>query len=280
MNNIDNRIGFIQGRLSDMVDGKIQAFPWDSWKDEFVSAAKLDIHLMEWTLDQDNLYENPLITESGQEEILALMDKYDVRIKSLTGDCFMQAPYWKEKGINRESLLEDFRRIISACSFLGIQYIVVPLVDNGSVENKEQKESLFLGLKTLEEQLRESNIKVLFESDYPPSSLVTFMNELDKELFAINYDIGNSAALGFNPVDEIREYGKRIWNVHVKDRVLKGTTVPLGEGDADFETVFSELKKSGYNGNYILQTARADDNNHAEVLNKYRNMVVDWMAKS
>ena len=28
------RIGFMQGRLSPQVDGKIQAFPWVHWRDE------------------------------------------------------------------------------------------------------------------------------------------------------------------------------------------------------------------------------------------------------
>ena len=29
------KIGFMQGRLSSKVNGKIQAFPWESWKEEF-----------------------------------------------------------------------------------------------------------------------------------------------------------------------------------------------------------------------------------------------------
>ena len=45
-------------------------------------------------------------------------------------------------------------------------------------------------------------------------------------------DIGNSASLGLNPLDEFEAFGDRILNVHVKDRVLGGTTVPLGLGNA------------------------------------------------
>ena len=29
-----NHVGFMQGRLSPMVDGKIQAFPWGHWQEE------------------------------------------------------------------------------------------------------------------------------------------------------------------------------------------------------------------------------------------------------
>jgi L-ribulose-5-phosphate 3-epimerase len=54
------QIGFMQGRLCEPVDGKIQAFPWRDWESEFRNAAAIDLRLMEWTLDQERLNENPL----------------------------------------------------------------------------------------------------------------------------------------------------------------------------------------------------------------------------
>lgn len=275
-----NNIGFIQGRLSDLVDGKIQSFPWDDWKNEFQIAADSGINLMEWTLDQENLYKCPLMTKEGQNEIKQLMLKHAIEIDTLTGDCFMQAPFWKTSGQLRSALLDDFKNIINACSALNIKYIVIPLVDNGSIDNDEQKRLLFSGLNELTEHLKASSVKVVFESDFDAVKLADFIGELDARLFGINYDIGNSAAQGYDPVEEITAYGDRIWNVHVKDRVLNGTTVPLGTGNADFETVFKELHRCNYKGRYILQTARADENNHAEVLIKYRDMVKDWILKA
>ena len=55
----------MQGRLCERVHGKIQAFPWRDWENEFPAAAAIDLHLMEWTLDQERLYENPLMTADG-----------------------------------------------------------------------------------------------------------------------------------------------------------------------------------------------------------------------
>ena len=77
-----------------------------------------------------------------------------------------------------------------------------------------------------------------FESDFDSENLSRFIARLDEEFFGINYDIGNSAALGFLPSKEFEAYGNRIVNVHIKDRPFGGTTVPLGTGDADFKTVF------------------------------------------
>jgi len=273
-------IGFIQGRLSPMVDGCIQAFPWDDWQAEFQTAEQIDIHLMEWTLDQERLYENPLLTEAGQQEIRALCQAHGLSIPSLTGDCFMQAPFWKAHGDERIALEQDFLEVAKACSAVGTSMIVVPLVDNGRLDNIEQEDALVRFLEDHTAFFISRSLKVLFESDFPPAELKRFISRLNSDLFGINYDIGNSAALGFNPMEEIMTYGDRIVNVHIKDRLLGGTTVALGTGKADFEAVFTALDKAGYKGNYILQTARATADNHASVLSCYRDMAIDWLKRS
>ena len=60
-------IGFMQGRLCNPIDGCIQAFPWQDWKLEFPLAESIAISAMEWTLDYDQLYDNPLMTEEERE---------------------------------------------------------------------------------------------------------------------------------------------------------------------------------------------------------------------
>lgn len=273
------QIGFMQGRLCECVDGKIQAFPWGDWESEFPAAAAIDLDLMEWTLDQERLHENPLMTTAGQEKIGTLCQHHDLAIPSLTGDCLMQAPFWKVDGQARADLQADFLAIGRACAAVGIQMIVVPLVDNGRLETVEQENVLIDFLLSQQSFLSQHNLQVIFESDYIPVELARFIARLPAERFGINYDIGNSAALGFNPLEEFAAYGDRVVNVHVKDRVLGGTSVPLKSGSADFEAVFAALAQKKYRGNFILQTARAAKGHHAEVLSKYRDMTVQWMQE-
>jgi hexulose-6-phosphate isomerase len=272
-------IGFMQGRLSPVENGRIQSFPWTCWQQEFSLGEQNDFQLIEWTLDQDRMYENPLLTLDGQAEIRALCTMHRFAIPSLTGDCFMQAPFWKTQGVEREALQRDFRAVADACVAVGISMMVVPLVDNGRLEQASQEEALVSYLESQVEFLAKHGLRVVFESDFAPLELARFIGRLDSALFGINYDIGNSAALGFNPVDEFAAYGHRIFNVHVKDRVMGGTTVPLGTGNADFETVFASLAQVEYTGNYILQTARAADGDHAGALCRYRDMVISWLAR-
>ena len=72
--------------------------------------------------------------------------------------------------------------------------------------------------------------------------------------------------MGYDPAEEIFAYGERIINVHIKDRFFNGTTVRLGSGDTNFQKVFKNLLLKNYKGNFILQTARSQNNKHTEEL--------------
>ena len=277
---MNDRIGFMQGRLSPLVgDGRIQGFPWSSWQAELQSAERLGLRLMEWTLDQERLHENPLLTSAGQAEIRVLCDRHHVAIPSLTGDCFMQAPFWKANTRERSGLQRDFLAVAEASAAIGIATLVVPLVDNGRLDDAGQEEVLVTFLSDQAGFLSELGLRVAFESDYAPADLARFIGRLAPRVFGVNYDIGNSAALGFHPADEFNLYGHRVVNVHVKDRLRGGITVPLGSGNADFEAAFLALAQVRYNGNYILQSARAVDDDHAGVLCRYRDLTADWLSR-
>lgn len=277
MTGTPGRIGFMQGRLSPMVDGKIQAFPWAHWTDEFAAASALRLPLMEWTLDHERLYDNPLMTAAGRAQIARLGSQHGVTVGSLTGDVFMQAPFWKTDGKERAQLLAEFDDILAACGAVGMDIVVVPLVDNGRLENESQRQVLLAELIARETTLRELGLRIVFESDFPPAGLAELIARFPAPTFGINYDTGNSAALGYDPGLEVPAYADRIVNVHIKDRVLGGTTVPLGAGAAKLPQTVKLIEASGYAGRYILQTARAADGDHAGALARYRDMLVGWI---
>jgi len=274
-----HRLGFLQGRLSPTVDGRIQAFPSDHWREEFAKAEAIGFTLMEWTLDQDRLEQNPLLTPDGRQAIRQLSDSCGVRVPSVTGDCFKQAPLWKASEDERVKLEVTFFSVIEACSDLGIQIAVVPLVDNGAIDDAAQELILIQFMTDNCDRLQELGVTIAFESDFAPDQLCKLIRKLPTSGFGINYDIGDSAALGYDPALEIGAYGERIVNVHIKDRLAGGATVPLGTGAAQLERAVSLLLDQGYRGNFVLQTARADDNDHLGVLSRYRDMTLPWIER-
>ena len=121
------------------------------------------------------------------------------------------------------------------------------------------------------------NLEIIFESDLPPKKLKTFIDKFPAEFFGINYDTGNSASQGYNFLEEFDSYFDNIKNIHIKDRILNGSTVPLGEGNANLEKLLINLLNRNYSGNLILQTAR-DEKKHLEALCKYRNYVLNILS--
>ena len=271
----NSRIGFMQGRLSPRIDGKIQAFPWPYWEAEFPLANSLGLSSMEWTLDQDRIFENPLMTEAGRAVIRHLSKENDILVSSLTGDCFMQAPFWKAKGQEQLDLVSTCEKVLNACADVGIKFIVIPLVDNGALTTSQEQEALENVLLGFVPLMQAKDLVIVFESDFAPPKLAEFIARLPAAQFGINFDMGNSASLGWEPEEEIRLLANRILNVHVKDRVLGGTTVPLGQGNVKFPKVFASLRAANYDGNFILQTARADDDDHVSALRRYIKFVAE-----
>jgi len=269
-----SRIGFMQGRLSPIRNNRIQSFPWETWRSEFEIASSNALLNMEWTIDSEKFAENPLICESGQEQIRQLRDNFNISIPSVTCDYFMENPFWLN---NEIEVKENLQEIIVGMSNVGSSILVIPLVDNSSLTNNQIESKCVNFFLSFENQLQERGIRIAFESDLNPGKLKSFISKFHVNSFGINYDIGNSASLGFDPNREFEAYGSRIVNTHVKDRNFGGTTVPLGEGDADFPTIFRLLGEANYGGNYILQTARDSHNEHAGALLKYKKMIEFWM---
>lgn len=270
-------IGFMQGRLSPLVRERIQAFPTEHWREEFPLAREIRFEAMEWLLDRDSLTQNPLMSSTGRREIKDMCGRYECSVRSVTADVVMQTPFYKAEFHERQRLIDELKRILEACADLDVRLIVIPLVDNGSLQNSREQECLHRTLEKEVDFLKDANLRIAFESDYPPHKLAEFLNVFDETAFGMAFDMGDRASLGFEPKDDLDILGPKIFNVHVKDRILGGYTVPFTLGHVKFEAVFYHLNRIQYQGDYILQPARAADGNHFSALHHYYQMVKKWL---
>jgi hexulose-6-phosphate isomerase len=259
-----------------MRNGRIQSFPWNTWQEEFETASKMSLRKIEWTIDTEDFNLNPLLTFSGRQEILQLKSLFNMEIPSITCDYFMENPPWKS---DAREILVGIESILSGMVKIDSRILVVPLVDNSSLGASVKTSYVVDFFKPITNLLRENGLKIAFETDLSPGSFLEFIENFDADIYGINYDIGNSASFGFDPTEEFSAFGSRIVNVHIKDRALGGTTVPLGTGNVDFPIVFRCLHKNGYVGNLIMQTARARDGRHTEALTTYRDQILNWMGE-
>ena len=256
------KIGITQGRLvPSEKKNRIQYFPIKNWKKEMGLMHKSKISKLEWTINFEKIKQNPLFNKDQLNEIISLKKKFNIEIPSVTCDFFMEKPFFK----NNNNLTLDFlKKVIENGKKIGIQYFILPLVDNSSIKNLRHEKMIIKKLNKFSNYLNH-NQKILFEIDYEPKKLKKFISSFSKK-FGINYDSGNSASKGYSINDE-KIYFDRVYNIHIKDRYYKGKTIRLGQGDCDFKSLFFLLKNMKYKRNLILQTARSK-NNHVVEVNK------------
>ena len=108
-------------------------------------------------------------------------------------------------------------------------------------------------------QLEATNVNLTLETDLSSARFVSLLTNMGCEQVTVNYDIGNSAALGFDCREELEAYGERITDIHIKDRELGGGSVLLGRGNVDFNQFFTSLEKIDYVGPFIMQAYRDED---------------------
>lgn len=267
------QIGVMQGRLLPKIAGRYQAHPRGYWQDEFPIASDLGLQLIEFILDYDDFESNPLMSGGGCSQISDLSQQTGVSVKTVCADYFMEAPLHSSDKYLANKSRKIFESLIDNASKIGITDIVLPLVDKSSIIQPELRQNFISAITPILEKMRNKNIKICLETDLPPIEFSELLSNLDASNLAINYDIGNSAALGYNPSDELKLYGQFISDIHIKDRTLGGPSVLLGEGDADFDAVLEGLRQINYNGPLILQAYR--DESGLEIFKKQ----LDWFRK-
>ena len=254
-----HRIGIMQGRLSPICDGKIQAFPKTNWQNEFALAKKIGFELIEWVIDTDDYKHNPILSSLGRREINKLKNEFQIEVPGICCDYFMDISlqgHEIEERIKAKGMLIELLRV---CPEVGIRYIELPLINKSSINNDEKAIMMACLMNDIHVLAEKFDINFVLEVDLSPQKIVGFMEKVTSSRVQINYDTGNSVYWGFNPQDEIPLYGHKIGNVHIKDCTHADYSVPLGEGDTDFKLIFQLLKEIGYNKDFILQTARGDD---------------------
>lgn len=266
--------GIMQGRLLPKYKGRYQAHPLGYWQKEFAIASELGLASIEFILDYNDHDANPLMTKSGLIEINELVQKTGVQVRSVCADYFMEAPLHSEsenKALQSSLVLKNL--LVNGIQ-LGITDIVLPCVDQSSLKNNDDKARFVKAITPLLEYATQYNINLSLETDLPPQPFLELLNMFDSDKIKVNYDTGNSASLGYDPMEEFSAYGSRISDIHIKDRKLNGGSVLLGSGNADFISFFKALSKLEYDGLFILQAYRDE-----EGINVFKEQF-QWFKKS
>jgi hexulose-6-phosphate isomerase len=271
-------VAIMQGRLVPPLDGRIQCFPRERWRDEFALAAAADLDAIEWIFDVVGLDVNPVVTDSGLEEMAALSAETGVGVRSVCADYFMDRPLLRADDQAIEDRVETLSWLLRRCALLGAGRVILPFVDASRIGSDAELGSIASILGRVLSVVDETGVEVHLETSLAPEPFAALLARLPHPSVKVNYDSGNSASLGYRPRDEFAAYGSRVGSVHIKDRLRGGGTVPLGSGDTDFEALFSCLDDVAYHGDFVLQVARGADGDEVNWARHNRAFLVALQA--
>jgi L-ribulose-5-phosphate 3-epimerase len=250
------KLGIMQGRLVPPEAERFQSFPRLRWRDEFSLAAAAGLDAIEWIYDAYGEDVNPLRTDAGIGEMQRLSGVQRVAIESICADWFMDYPLAGVDAVTAQVRWRRLEWLMDRGARLGVNRIVVPFVDAAAIRHAEDAVAIAAGINALGEAIDRTQVELHLETALSAPDFAALLARIQHPRVRVNYDSGNSASLGYRPSEEFAAYGARVGSVHLKDRRRGAGTVPLGEGDTDFNELFNALAAHRYGGDFILQVAR------------------------
>ncbi|MBF0195207.1 MAG: sugar phosphate isomerase/epimerase [Magnetococcales bacterium] len=251
--------GIMQGRLSQKQAQQMLSFPWNSWQKEFDRAKKVGFKSIEWLFSKDNWKNNPLLTETGRKEIKACISKTNVTLHTLCAFFILEKAKDSFLGMSKLEVDNTLLDTMLIADSMAIKVFTLPLMEEASLKLPEMRKRITSLLHHLISHSNDSNIVIALESDLPAHDLLNFIQEFNHPTLGVCYDVGNAVAEGYDPVAELNILAPVIREIHIKDRIINGGSVNLGEGDVPFLNIFENFQKHQFTVPIILETPVGDD---------------------
>jgi len=147
-----------------------------------------------------------------------------------------RAEKWLDKGIEIAAAME-------------VKVILVPFFGGGELRNDPAGvDAVVAVLKRLAPKAESRQVVLALESYLSAAEHLRIIERVGSPAVKIYYDVGNSQDAGYPILEEIRQLGDRIIEVHAKD-----TKDLYGKGSMDFRAVLKALRDIGYKSWFVLE---------------------------
>ena len=210
-----------------------------------------------------------------RDEVLKARDATGLVIHGVSG-----SRHWKDTLSDTDPAvvargLEAIRKEIEDCkAYGGTTVLVVPAVVTKTVSYRDAYARSQAAIRSILPDAERAGIKLAIEEVWnkfllSPVEFARYIDEFQSPWVGAYFDVGNVVEFGF-PQGWIRELGKRILKIHIKEYAkAKRFGYALGEGEIDWPEVAKALVDVGYDG---WVTAEVGYGNAAELKDVVRRM--------
>jgi L-ribulose-5-phosphate 3-epimerase len=252
------RFGIMQGRLSPP-GARPQSFPFDSWQTEFRRAQAYGFDLIEWLFAAADYERNPIWTQAGLADIQQCITATGVSVTSICADYFVDHQILRVPPGERRRHLQVLNELIERAAQLKAPVIVLPVLEAGELREAADDAILLDSLMEPLSLAHSRGVTLALESNTPADRYLNLIRQAAAPALSICFDTGNRVAHGLDIVADIHLLAPHVSEVHIKDRLLKGPNVPLGEGAAPLHGFLEAVTSGPFSGPFILETTVGDD---------------------
>ncbi len=189
-----------------------------------------------------------------RDEVLAARDKTGIKIHGVSGSV-----HWKDTLSDPDPAVVErglaaIRKEMEDCkAYGGTTVLVVPAVVTPRVSYRDAWTRSQAAIKTLLPDAEKHGIKIAIEEVWnkfllSPVEFARYIDEFQSPWVGAYFDVGNVVEYGY-PQEWIRELGKRILKIHIKEyKKDKRFSYALGEGEINWTDVRKALVEVGYDG--------------------------------
>jgi L-ribulose-5-phosphate 3-epimerase len=187
-------------------------------------------------------------------EVLSARDKTGLTIHGVSG-----SRHWQDALSDPDPQvvargMAAIRREFADCkTYGGTTVLVVPAVVNRNVSYRDAYKRSQKCIRELIPDAEKHGVKIAIEEVWnkfllSPLEFARYIDEFESPWVGAYFDVGNVVEFGY-PEEWIRELGKRILKVHIKEyKKEKRFSYRLGEGEIDWAAVRTALSETGYKG--------------------------------
>ncbi len=176
--------------------------------------------------------------------------------------------------------MEAIRQEFADCkAYGGTTVLVVPAVVNKKVNYREAYERSQQNIRKLIPDAQKHGIKIAIEEVWnkfllSPVEFARYIDEFASPWVGAYFDVGNIVEYGY-PEQWIRELGKRILKVHIKEYAKpKRFDYRLGEGEIDWNAVRGALLEVGYQGWITAEVGLGDLETMKDVVRRMNKLLL------
>jgi L-ribulose-5-phosphate 3-epimerase len=197
-----------------------------------------------------------LISPNGldRDEVLKARDKTGITIHGVSGSRHWTDQLSSPDPAVVERGLAAIRKEFEDCkAYGGTTVLVVPAVVTKKVSYRDAYARSHAAIESLIPDAEKAGVKIAIEEVWnkfllSPVEFSRYIDEFKSPWVGAYFDVGNIVEYGF-PQEWIRELGKRILKIHIKEYGKdKRFSYALGEGEIDWPEVTSALVDVGYDG--------------------------------